>query len=232
MATTQQQPAIFTVAEAERFAALMAGFDTGNPSEAEAMGKGRLLRRMADEKKIRLVDAFELPEIRQAIDVQSQPNRQPVPDVAPMQAEIDDLRNKLAVAMPKVRELAEELAKRPDAETWWYRFFATALCCIGLLDAGVALAIGGWVLAGAGVLVAALPVFFVDELQLGETMFTNVLETIKDKALLTYAWASYIFFGLNGLIYIACCVVGGGLVGPIGYIRFLYHCTQWGVSHG
>jgi hypothetical protein len=67
--------AVFTKEEAKRFAALMAGFDIGNASEAEAICKGRVLRRMAAEKNIRLVDAWELEEIREAIDEQLQPVR-------------------------------------------------------------------------------------------------------------------------------------------------------------
>jgi len=71
----RQQTQHFTDAEADRFAALMAGFDTGNPSEAEAMNKGRAARRMAIEKGLRLCDAWELPEIRHAVDRQLQPVR-------------------------------------------------------------------------------------------------------------------------------------------------------------
>ena len=74
MEATQQQPK-FDAKEARRFAALMAGFDTGNPSDLEAMGKGLMLRRMVAEKKIRLVDAWELPEIREALDAQLEPVR-------------------------------------------------------------------------------------------------------------------------------------------------------------
>lgn len=69
------QERIFTDEEAERFAALMAGFDTGNPSDAEAKSKGCEMRRMAMAKGIRVVDALELPEIRAAIDRQLQPVR-------------------------------------------------------------------------------------------------------------------------------------------------------------
>jgi hypothetical protein len=80
MATGRQERK-FTDEEAERFAALMAGFDTGNPSESEAMGKVRALRRMVaaktlpDGTPLRIVDAWELPEIRVAIDTQLQPAR-------------------------------------------------------------------------------------------------------------------------------------------------------------
>jgi Mg2+ and Co2+ transporter CorA len=116
MATAQQQPMVFDAKEAERFAALWAGFDTGNTSEAEAMGKGRVMRRMAAERNLRIVDALELPEIRQALDDQMQPVRQAVPDVAAMQAELEDLRGKLAFVVPKLREVTDALAKdRTDA---------------------------------------------------------------------------------------------------------------------
>jgi hypothetical protein len=114
MGTTQQQPRVFDAQDAERFAALVAGADTGNPSEPEAMGKFRFLRRMLAERKLRLVDALELPEIRQALDDQMQPIRQAVPAVAALQAENEDLRGKLAVAVPKVRELAEAIKKERE----------------------------------------------------------------------------------------------------------------------
>lgn len=93
-----QQERIFTDEEAERFAALMAGFDTGNPSEAEAMGKGRVLRRMVagktlpDGTPLRLVDAWELPEIRAAIDRQLQPVRAAVKVVKEVQVVNEDCR--------------------------------------------------------------------------------------------------------------------------------------------
>lgn len=119
MPMTQQQQ-IFSTLEAERFAALWAGFDAGNHNEAEAMGKGRAVRRMAVEKEIRLIDALELPEIRQAIDVQMQPLRQAVPDVAALQAENDELQRKIGIAVPKVTELAQNLeavAKERKSET-------------------------------------------------------------------------------------------------------------------
>jgi len=65
----------FTKDEAQRFAALTAGCDMGNPSDPEAVGKFLVLRHMVAEKKIRLVDAWELPEIRAAIDKQLEPTR-------------------------------------------------------------------------------------------------------------------------------------------------------------
>jgi hypothetical protein len=108
MPPTQEEPK-FTADEAQRFVALIAGFDIGNPSEPEAMAKARMMRRMASAKGLRIVDAFELPEIRRAIDEQMQPVRAPVPDVAALQAEVEDLRGKLAFTLPKLREVTERL---------------------------------------------------------------------------------------------------------------------------
>lgn len=137
MATAQQERK-FKDEEAERFAALMAGFDTPNPSEAEAMEKGRSLRRMAAKKNVRVVDAFELPEIRAALDAQMKPERMEMPDVAALQAENDDLRGKLALAVPKVTELAEALEvltrereedARSTAQSWaWSSGISTVAC--------------------------------------------------------------------------------------------------------
>lgn len=107
-ATPQEQK--FTGEEPQRFAALAAGFETGNP-EPEAVSKGRMMRRMAEAKGMRLVDVYELPEIRKALDDQLQPVRSPVPDVAALQAELEDLRAKLAFAVPKLREVTERLTK-------------------------------------------------------------------------------------------------------------------------
>src|SRR5580658_10136100 len=102
MPATQQEPK-FTTEEAQRFAALMAGFEIGNSSEAEAVGKGRMMRRMLSAKGLRIVDALELPEIRQAIDDQLQPVRAEVTDSSALQAELEDLRGKLAFVVPKLR---------------------------------------------------------------------------------------------------------------------------------
>ena len=112
MASTQQEPK-FTTEEAQRFAALVAGFDAGNPSEAEAMGKARMMRRMAVAKGLRLVDVFELPEIRKAIDDQLQPVRSANTECA-AKAEADELRGKLAVVVPKLREMTEALTREKE----------------------------------------------------------------------------------------------------------------------
>jgi hypothetical protein len=112
MPATQQEPK-FTTEEAERFAALWAGFETVNPSEHEAIGKGRMMRRMALAKGLRIVDALELPEIRKAIDAQLQPVRGANTEAA-ARAEVEELRGKLAVVVPKVRELTEALTREKE----------------------------------------------------------------------------------------------------------------------
>jgi hypothetical protein len=112
MPATQQQLK-FTAEEAQRFASLMAGGDTPNPSEAEAVGKLRMLRRMAVAKGLRLVDVFELPEIRKAVDDQLQPVRGTNTDAA-AKAEVEELRGKLAVVVPKLREMTEALTREKE----------------------------------------------------------------------------------------------------------------------
>jgi hypothetical protein len=111
MDTVQGQPTVFDAEDAARFAALMAGFDTGNPSESEAISKARALRRMAAERKLRLVDVLELPEIRQALDDQMQPLRRGSPE---SENALDALREELTERTRDVRVLAEELAQCKD----------------------------------------------------------------------------------------------------------------------
>lgn len=109
MPTAQQQPT-FTGDEARRFAALVAGFDTGNPSEAEAAGKFRVLRRMLAARNLRIVDVFELPEIRQALDDQMQPVRSEGPELQSTMEQAAALREELTARTRDVRVLVEELA--------------------------------------------------------------------------------------------------------------------------
>ena len=230
---TAQQHAAFTPEEAQRFAALMAGFEIGNASEPEAVGKGRLLRRMADEKNIRLVDAFELPEIRLALDAQMQPVRQAGTDTLALQKEVEELKRKLAVAVPKVRELAEELAKAQDWGDVFFAIYFLVSIVLGSFGLGLCLFQHDWKdgsLCAGGAIFSAL---FIWKGSFFERIVMNHWENVKDKILLVYEWASRICFGLNALTYIVCCVVAGGPVGPVAYIAWLYHCCQWpAVIHG
>jgi len=109
MPATQQQ-ATFTTEEAQRFAALVAGLDVGNPNEAEATGKFRVLRRMAAGKNIRLVDALELPEIMAALDDQMQPDRQQRPELQTAMEQAAALRKELTERTRDVRTLVGDLA--------------------------------------------------------------------------------------------------------------------------
>lgn len=69
-----------TKKEAERLAGLIAGSDITNSNEAEAVLKFRKARLMLVEQKIRLVDAWEMPEVRVALDEQMHPKRQDRPE--------------------------------------------------------------------------------------------------------------------------------------------------------
>jgi hypothetical protein len=116
MPVTQQQ-SIFTTEEAERFALLWAGFDMGNASEAEAMSKGRAVRRMMagrkfqDGKDVRFVDAFELFEIRAALDDQMQPARQPLADVAVLKEQLLNLEEQLSESLNDNLKLTDALTR-------------------------------------------------------------------------------------------------------------------------
>ena len=87
--------------DAERFAALIARFDTSNPSEAEAMNAARALRRMLSDHQLRLVDAMARTDAMQALDALLQPVRED-------SAELKEAFLQVA----KYAELARELAER------------------------------------------------------------------------------------------------------------------------
>jgi hypothetical protein len=91
----------------KRFAALLAGFDIGNPSEAEAMNCARAWRRMAVDCDERIVDLLELPDVRKAIDDQLQPKRI-------VAQEVMELRNELTLRMDQVTRLARLLKCQED----------------------------------------------------------------------------------------------------------------------
>lgn len=226
MGTTQQNPAVFDAKAAERFAALWAGWDTGNASEPEAMSKGRAARRMVAERKLRIIDALELPEIRRAIDHQMQPIRMAVPDVRDLQDEAEDLRGKLAMVVPKLREVAEALKQETETTV----VLLALSCGLGVSGAVVGSFLGnGWLIAANAVCLLVISAMcFCDGNS--ERRCMDTWQMVKEKAVLYYVLASQIVFGLNVLLYIACCIVAGGPVGPVTYIGFLYHCCQWKVS--
>lgn len=140
----KQQP-IFTTGEDERFAVLWAGFDTGNGSEAEAMGKGRLLRRMVAGKGLRIVDALELREIRAALDAQMQPARAPVPDVAVLEEKLQNLEEQLSESLNDNLTLTDALARlqgRPQRNGSIARPLLTGFLALGLAAECVVAVIG------------------------------------------------------------------------------------------
>jgi ATP-dependent helicase YprA (DUF1998 family) len=114
MPTVQQKPKSIN---ARRFAALFAGFDTGNASEEEAMSKGRALRRMAADANMRIVDVLEMPEVRQALDDQMQPVRGESKEMQKALEQLASLREELTARTRDVRRMAELLAKKQRGQT-------------------------------------------------------------------------------------------------------------------
>ena len=111
MPTAQQQRKELN---AKRFSALLAGFDTGNTSEEEAMSKGRALRRMAFESGLRIVDALEMPEVKKAIDDQMQPKRQESRELEYALEELASLRMQLGERTTEVQKLEILLEKEKE----------------------------------------------------------------------------------------------------------------------
>lgn len=59
-------------------------------------------------------------------------------------------------------------------------------------------------------------------------MLKERLVSFYEKAALWYTRASRIFMLCNILLYVACCMIAGGPVSPVGFIAWLNHCCQWG----
>jgi hypothetical protein len=110
MPSVANNPAI----NAKRFAALLAGFDTGNSSEQEAVAKGLALRRMAAAAGMRVVDVMELPDVKQAIDDQLRPNRQEGPALQQALEQAAQLQEELTERTRDTRQLAELLKEQKE----------------------------------------------------------------------------------------------------------------------
>jgi hypothetical protein len=82
--------------DAERFAALWAGFDGGNGNDAEAASKFRALRRMALAENIRIIDLMGRADVMAALDVQLRPAREDSPELTEAFGTITELAEKLA----------------------------------------------------------------------------------------------------------------------------------------
>lgn len=98
----------------QRFAAVWAGYDTGNSNDAEAKGKGQELRRMALAEKTRVIDLMGRADVMAALDAQLLPVREKTPDTAALETECAELRAKLAAVVPKATELADELRREKE----------------------------------------------------------------------------------------------------------------------
>ena len=145
MPTAQQKPKSIN---ARRFAALLAGFDTGNASEEEAVSKGRALRRMAADANMRIVDVLELPEVRQALDDQMQPVRGESKEMQKALEQLALLREELTARTRDVRRMAELLAKKQSGQT----VHAAPACETG--DAAHSFGAQSWVFEVGAVLLA------------------------------------------------------------------------------
>ncbi len=98
---------------AERFAALWAGFDTGNANDAEASGKGRELRRMAKAVNLRVVDVMGRVVVMAALDAQLTPEREESPELAEARQMAMDQCALAKEAVAKAEHWAE-VAKRQE----------------------------------------------------------------------------------------------------------------------
>lgn len=97
-----------------RIAALLAGFDTGNASDEEALAKGLALRRIAMKAGRRIVDLIELPDVKQAIDDQMRPNRKESPALQDALDQAAELQEELTERTHDVRQLVEQLRQEEE----------------------------------------------------------------------------------------------------------------------
>ena|SRR5581483_12323960 len=112
--------------DAERFAALWAGADTGNSNEAEAVNKFRAVWRMASSNRVRIVDCMTgRDDVMRALDNQMKPLRK---NAGANLAELNAAREraeKLGAEnldlMRQVRELAGLLKQEKETSGAWAR---------------------------------------------------------------------------------------------------------------
>jgi hypothetical protein len=146
MPNAQNKPKI----DARRFAALLAGFDTGNGSEEEAIAKVRALRRMAEAAGMRVVDVMELPEVKQAIDDQMGPKRQESPELREALEQAAAMQEELTERTRNVRNLADSLkqererseAIKANLEISWSFDEFTGAFVVGIIVGALTVALG------------------------------------------------------------------------------------------
>src|SRR5689334_21230532 len=105
--------------DAERFAGLWAGADTGNYNEADAITIFRAARRMAAGSNLRMVDCMTgRDDVMRALDAQMKPLRKNTgacaADLAAARERVDKLGAENLDLMRKVRELAELLKQEKE----------------------------------------------------------------------------------------------------------------------
>jgi hypothetical protein len=122
MPKTQNKPDI----DVHRFASVLAGFDTCNDNDQEAVTKGLALRRMAKTAGMRIVDLMELPELRQAIDDQMLPVRRPDPAFKEALEHVASLQEELTERTRDVAMLAERLGRQEEEMERMRREYAGA----------------------------------------------------------------------------------------------------------
>jgi septal ring factor EnvC (AmiA/AmiB activator) len=79
--------------DCEKFAKYMASFDTGNPSEEEALNSARLARRMCVAIGCRVVDVLGRTDVQRALDERLKPERETTPELQAAKEEIADLKD-------------------------------------------------------------------------------------------------------------------------------------------
>jgi hypothetical protein len=102
----------------EEFVKMMGSFDTGNPSEAEAMNAGRLMRRLLVTHGLRLVDVMGRADVMQALDDQLQPVREESPELKAAFLKITDLADLAKEREEIIDELRQELAGGTGGNAW------------------------------------------------------------------------------------------------------------------
>lgn len=148
----------------KRVAAHFAGFDLGNPCDAEALSHGLALRREAAKCGMRIVDLLELPDVKRAVDEQLQPKRSESDDLRIAIELAESLRLELTERTRDVRNLVDQLIEQQKvtAEA------RDALADIKLHGAGTSAGTGirshcfgaqSWVLEAAALITAMVLMF-------------------------------------------------------------------------
>jgi len=136
MATAQQQR---TAIDARRFAGVFAGFDVGNGSEEEALSKGRLLRRMAAQANLRIVDLQTALEqaaaLREELTDRMRDVRKLAELLARQKLETEGLRRQVAAGAGRrvAATMSQSAATRPSLGTQSWFFEAAAAVMVAIL---------------------------------------------------------------------------------------------------